>query len=79
LAIPKAKEKRKTMRIEYVVNDFNERDLLDFLDRMIAAIDKEDNLVENANIMKNFENIDMEKVEIFRNFEHERQILLFKK
>jgi hypothetical protein len=29
--------------------------------------------------MKNFENIDMEKVEIFRNFEHERQILLFKK
>ncbi len=79
MAIPKAKEKRKTMRIEYVVNDFNERDLLDFLDRMIAAIDKEDNLVENANIMKNFENIDMEKVEIFRNFEHERQILLFKK
>ncbi len=39
------------MRIEYVVNDFDENNLIGFLDKMIIAIETNDKLNEYANIL----------------------------
>ncbi len=65
ISLPKAKEKRKTMRIEYVVNDFDENNFIGFLDKMIIAIETNDKLNENANILKEFNYINLETVELF--------------